>query len=628
MMLAVLGMATIFASCEPDNGGSEGGEQSSTTELSIAGVSPSYLSVSVNIKSVNLTNLAYIVEENGSVSHEEYSVEDVKSKGTTVKCSATGLTRLTIKGLTHNTKYDLYVVGYSDTESVKTVIHKEFSTKLVEKFAVMNKTYSSISAYFVYPEGVASGSIIKYATPDVVLYNYYGGEGTEDRWLNEEGGKNILTKTSEFNITLSGNTKITPGQPIYVIFGEYAKSGESYTANFGEANSQGFLYKELVMSEKPGALPYTPEVTIDVKPSGKGSITITPSSSIGSYYYMVVSEEKYDELVKLMNKNASYMQWFVSSDTAQSLFGSKKATEAVTIDTSTLGLQQGVKYRLLITSWNNDEGASQSYLKREFSLPAAAPVAADNIVVAHRGGSKEAGRTSTPDNSLASLRYAKSLKCYASETDIYWTKDNQIVVAHADGDIKINGKYPWESTLEELRKNYKLSNGEKLPTLQEYLAEAMTYGSCTKVWLDLKNCYLSSSKPGHTYVANACKYACEIIKEMEAEPWVEFICTGYSIKQAIPYAKEAGIPIGAMGNNSVSTLKNYGYTWENLDINQYVSSGGEAAAINKYVNEGIALSIYTIDDAATMETYAAFKSKLKGVTTNYPAKFKEQLTIK
>ena len=56
------------------------------------------------------------------------------------------------------------------------------------------------------------------------------------------------------------------------------------------------------------------------------------------------------------------------------------------------------------------------------------PAPCYNKVVAHRGGSAECG---VPDNSRASLKYAMGLKCYAMECDIYWTKDNDVVIAHA-----------------------------------------------------------------------------------------------------------------------------------------------------------------------------------------------------
>ena len=97
------------------------------------------------------------------------------------------------------------------------------------------------------------------------------------------------------------------------------------------------------------------------------------------------------------------------------------------------------------------------------------PLDGGNIVVAHRGGSTEAGK-GFPDNSIASLEYAMSLKCYASECDIYWTKDNKVVVAHADSECKINGVHPWEATLAELRAKGNIGNGDEQGQLHETVA--------------------------------------------------------------------------------------------------------------------------------------------------------------
>ena len=66
------------------------------------------------------------------------------------------------------------------------------------------------------------------------------------------------------------------------------------------------------------------------------------------------------------------------------------------------------------------------------------PEKVNNKVVAHRGGSAEAGTAKYPDNSIASLSYAISLGCYASECDIYWTADNNVVVAHAANGCYVN----------------------------------------------------------------------------------------------------------------------------------------------------------------------------------------------
>ena len=95
---------------------------------------------------------------------------------------------------------------------------------------------------------------------------------------------------------------------------------------------------------------------------------------------------------------------------------------------------------------NPDEEVDDGLLK---------PAACTNNIVAHRGGATEC---KAPDNSLASLRYAIGQGCYGSECDIYWTKDDNVVVAHADGQCRINGMHPWEHTLAELRADSPTAN--------------------------------------------------------------------------------------------------------------------------------------------------------------------------
>ena len=57
-------------------------------------------------------------------------------------------------------------------------------------------------------------------------------------------------------------------------------------------------------------------------------------------------------------------------------------------------------------------------------------------IVAHRGGSAEC---KDPDCSVASLKYAISQNCYASEADIVLTGDNDILICHPNGNGQVNG---------------------------------------------------------------------------------------------------------------------------------------------------------------------------------------------
>ena len=255
---------------------------------------------------------------------------------------------------------------------------------------------------------------------------------------------------------------------------------------------------------------------------------------------------------------------------------------------------------------------------------------ADNIVVAHRGAVKEFG--GTPDNSLASLRNAISLGCYGSELDIYWTKDNNVIVAHADSNCQINRLYPWENTVAELRRGGVLSNGEVLPTLEEYIKVAVTEGKCTKLVLDIKNITspttVSADKRAQ-YCINACRRSIEIAQELGAEEWIEFICTGNAtvMTGCAPLCEAAQIPIGWMANRAASEYERlgagckYAYRWANLSL-EHMNDGfsGGKRTIDEFVSRGIEFSVYNADTDQQMDYYASRADKLKCICTNYPKK--------
>lgn len=255
-------------------------------------------------------------------------------------------------------------------------------------------------------------------------------------------------------------------------------------------------------------------------------------------------------------------------------------------------------------------------------------------VVAHRGGSAEG---KCPDNSLASLRYAISLGCYASECDIYWTKDDNVIVAHADGQCMINGLHPWEATVAEIRAAGTLSNGEQIPTLGEFIDEVMKDGSSTKLWLDIKN--ITSPSTLTQYPISAVKRSCEIIAEKGAKHFVEFICTSNStvMTQAFAYASLAEVNIGWMANQSAATYQSKTYKWANLAASSMTKmwGGSGARTLEEFENAGIPLSIFNIDmqagdgnavyDGNAVKQYVNNASRFKALCTNYPSWLINQL---
>lgn len=253
------------------------------------------------------------------------------------------------------------------------------------------------------------------------------------------------------------------------------------------------------------------------------------------------------------------------------------------------------------------------------------PAACANRVVAHRGGSRETGM---PDNSRASLRYTMSLKCYAMECDIYWTKDNNIIIAHAQNTYFVNGLKPWEHTVEEIRKAGKLSNGEEVPTLSDFLDMVQVEGNCTKLCLDIKN--LDGNLTA--YPVNAVKRSCEIIKERHAEKFCEFICTSNeTVAKAAATCKSAySIPVGWMANKAPANHKAMGYSWANLSAASYMSPYGEGSrTIDEFKNAGMEISVFNIDKQSgdgnavysdeAVNYYVSRYDDLRFICTNYPS---------
>lgn len=104
-------------------------------------------------------------------------------------------------------------------------------------------------------------------------------------------------------------------------------------------------------------------------------------------------------------------------------------------------------------------------------------------IAAHRGfwDCDGAGRM---ENTIAALREAQTAGLWGSEFDIHLTSDDQIVVHH---DRHIKGTDIQTTELSKLRE-YTLGNGEKMPTLDEYLAQGAK-SRATVLVLEFKSQY-------------------------------------------------------------------------------------------------------------------------------------------
>lgn len=71
----------------------------------------------------------------------------------------------------------------------------------------------------------------------------------------------------------------------------------------------------------------------------------------------------------------------------------------------------------------------------------------------------------------------------------------------------------------------KLSNGELLPTLEEFIDVALHAGT-TRLWLDVKRIEVGGATSNTAESVKACSRACEIIREKKAQHFCEFIVSG------------------------------------------------------------------------------------------------------
>jgi len=99
-------------------------------------------------------------------------------------------------------------------------------------------------------------------------------------------------------------------------------------------------------------------------------------------------------------------------------------------------------------------------------------------IIAHRGFWKS---PSSAQNSITALAHTQEINIYGSEFDVLVTADGIPVVNHDDA---IEG-YVIEKTNYEVIKDIKLKNGERLPTLEEYLMEGLKDPS-TRLVFELK----------------------------------------------------------------------------------------------------------------------------------------------
>ena len=227
-------------------------------------------------------------------------------------------------------------------------------------------------------------------------------------------------------------------------------------------------------------------------------------------------------------------------------------------------------------------------------------------IVAHRGYHPG----NIPENSIASLEAAQKLGVYGSELDVYITTDGVVVLYHDTtlrgttdhpDNVGFKGLRVDECSYEQL-KPYKLCNGEGLPTLEDYIAQAKKYPD-TKLIIEIKG-HNTSEK--NMRVTQACY---EAVKNSNMQNQVEYISFNYDIcKKLVEYDPNAMVQYLA-GNKKPADLYKDGI--RGID---YTHSVMTADIIQQAHELGMTVNVWTVNSQSEIARFMSMGVDL--VTTD------------
>ncbi len=132
-------------------------------------------------------------------------------------------------------------------------------------------------------------------------------------------------------------------------------------------------------------------------------------------------------------------------------------------------------------------------------------------IIAHRGFWDT---ENSAQNSISSIYRAAEIECYAIEFDVHITSDDVLVVFHDDAIIE--GQVIGKTQYDEIR-DYRLNNGERLPTLEQFFVHAK---NCPKLKLVLE---VKTDMQGQEYEQNFLDKLMAMVDKFELQNRMEYI---------------------------------------------------------------------------------------------------------
>lgn len=220
-------------------------------------------------------------------------------------------------------------------------------------------------------------------------------------------------------------------------------------------------------------------------------------------------------------------------------------------------------------------------------------------IIAHRGYWKTEG---SAQNSIASLTKADSLGVYGSEMDVWLTKDNKLIVNH---DAIFKGCDIEKSTRKKVV-SIILSNGEHIPTLQQYL-NVVRNKPKTRLILEMK---VLNSKDREKF---SVKKIAKLLKKFDVAKQTDLISFSLDackeFKKQVPDAKIFYLN----GDLTPSQIVNLGFA--GIDYSSAILTL-HPEWIKEAHDFGLEVNVWTIDDPKEMMHFISLG--VDYITTNEP----------
>lgn len=233
-------------------------------------------------------------------------------------------------------------------------------------------------------------------------------------------------------------------------------------------------------------------------------------------------------------------------------------------------------------------------------------IQAQTQVIAHRGFWKTEG---SAQNSITALEKAADAKLYGSEFDVLMTADGKIVVNH---DNTIEGMAIPETPYKKL-KNLKIKNGEKLPTLKNYLKK----GKKLNIQLILEAKPLPTKEMEDQAIATIVK----MVKKMGLEKQVEYISFSLNMcEQLAKLTPESEIAY-LEGNIAPTELKKKGINGIDYHVNVILNKHPEW--VKEAHDLGMKVNVWTVNNESDMKKL--IDMKVDYITTDQPLELQKLL---